>query len=708
MRTVTPSPHRTAAAGRAPARAAVLRRCACGGKSPGGGECAECRAKRLRRSASATGPAAAPSIVHDVLAGAGAPLDAGTRAFMEPRFGHSFADVRVHADARAAASARAVGARAYAVGRDVVFGAGSYAPSTGEGRRLIAHELAHVVQQGSAPAPVVSRALEVGPVDAPEEREADAAAERIVAGADAAVGAGAAPALRREPFGAAYPTREERDRLQETFNPQQSEAAATGEAPKAVEKVEEFKKEMRSRVEERIRENLPDAQKRKASTVEIGFPELKGLADVVEEAVRKFYGNALKVRGEPQAGGRLRENLGRVSDITPQVGDVACNWVADRMDQVGRRLMNDHHVLASSSASKATCDSASCPGGKAPGPDALRDQALFDGLRDEIFCANRADVETLILYQATFERTSDSHAFIQTRIAPEPGDDAETSMRRGRWEAAGTLIHEMLHMLAHPDFRPAVAGLENSGIAIEGFAEYFTRPVYEELRRRAKDDDAFRASIEGTGTPKPWRASLAPDREKYQDRVDAVNGLIANVLGASDANVRAAFFLGKVEFLGLGGWTEEESRKRAPLRYPANSFGAIGLFSPAADGEKNGHGGVRLQYGRVLLGRGGPLQLRIEGGVQYLGTGDLLQGFAGGAVRYQGDHLFVQGGASLAAGGSLSGQGSRVDLAPELRAGVRIGAVNLGPSLIGILPIGGTMNEKTKRLAIGLGLSAEF
>src|SRR5262249_5093546 len=69
------------------------------------------------------------------------------RSFMEPRFGHDFSRVRVHTDAEATASARAVDAQAYTVGRDVVFDNGRYAPQTSAGRHLLAHELAHVVQQ---------------------------------------------------------------------------------------------------------------------------------------------------------------------------------------------------------------------------------------------------------------------------------------------------------------------------------------------------------------------------------------------------------------------------------------------------------------------------------------------------------------------------------------------------------------------------------
>jgi hypothetical protein len=81
----------------------------------------------------------------------GHPLPAAQRAFFEPRFGFDFSDVRVHNDAAAASSARVVGAKAYTVGRNVVFGAGRWAPRSSTGRRLIAHELTHVVQQGTAP-----------------------------------------------------------------------------------------------------------------------------------------------------------------------------------------------------------------------------------------------------------------------------------------------------------------------------------------------------------------------------------------------------------------------------------------------------------------------------------------------------------------------------------------------------------------------------
>ena len=99
-----------------------------------------------------TGVMEAPPIVHDVLNSPGQPLDAPTRAFFEPRFGHDFSQVQVHADERAAESARAVNAQAYTVGHHVVFGTGQCSGYL-SGGRLLAHELTHVVQQSSVAGP---------------------------------------------------------------------------------------------------------------------------------------------------------------------------------------------------------------------------------------------------------------------------------------------------------------------------------------------------------------------------------------------------------------------------------------------------------------------------------------------------------------------------------------------------------------------------
>ena len=93
-----------------------------------------------------------PSLVKDVVgSGGGSPLDRDTRGFMESRLGADFSDVRVHTDAKASESARSVQAHAYTVGSDVVFQSGQYTPESESGKKMLAHELTHVVQQRSGP-----------------------------------------------------------------------------------------------------------------------------------------------------------------------------------------------------------------------------------------------------------------------------------------------------------------------------------------------------------------------------------------------------------------------------------------------------------------------------------------------------------------------------------------------------------------------------
>lgn len=145
-------------------------------------KCAACEAQeeRLRKKptgVSKTALSEAPASVYEALRAPGQPLDQATRAFFEPRFGRDFSAVRIHADDHAKSAANTIQAHAYTLGRDIAFANGQYAPGTPHGRRLLAHELTHVVQQtGPSPAPlpqtsateVIRRADAPDPAPAPE------------------------------------------------------------------------------------------------------------------------------------------------------------------------------------------------------------------------------------------------------------------------------------------------------------------------------------------------------------------------------------------------------------------------------------------------------------------------------------------------------------------------------------------------------------
>jgi len=185
----------------------LQRTCACG-QHTGGSECEECRKKKQALQRKPLSPLSyppynqeigdkgygVPPIVHEALHSHDHPLDEATRADMEPRFGFDFSRVRVHADAQAAESAREVNALAYTVGRDVVFGAGQYAPGTLSGRRLLAHELAHVVQQNEG----LSAKSGSTEGDVSDEAEADHIEQSILSGQEAYVKRTSGIAMRRQ------------------------------------------------------------------------------------------------------------------------------------------------------------------------------------------------------------------------------------------------------------------------------------------------------------------------------------------------------------------------------------------------------------------------------------------------------------------------------------------------------------------------------
>jgi hypothetical protein len=131
----------------------------------------------------------ADTAVRRTLGGGGMPLDASLRSSMEQELGHDFSRVRLHTDGNAAESARAVGARAYTVGQDIVFGDGAFNPSTAAGRELLAHELAHTIQQ-PALAAGAGEAVRIEPPGTSLERAATERGE---------LGTTGRPSLQRQP-----------------------------------------------------------------------------------------------------------------------------------------------------------------------------------------------------------------------------------------------------------------------------------------------------------------------------------------------------------------------------------------------------------------------------------------------------------------------------------------------------------------------------
>jgi hypothetical protein len=189
----------------------VQRKCALCGNEHAPANCETCKRGSVQRRPSggrgvvgsgATGFAGLPSPiagrVNEALGQPGRPLDTGVRGFMEQRFSTSFSQVRIHDNAASHGASRILGAEAFASGQHIHFSAGRYRPGSREGLGLIAHELAHTVQQRSMPG-ASSAGIKLGAADSSLEREADRAAENAVAGLPVdALHAGASGVIQRK------------------------------------------------------------------------------------------------------------------------------------------------------------------------------------------------------------------------------------------------------------------------------------------------------------------------------------------------------------------------------------------------------------------------------------------------------------------------------------------------------------------------------
>jgi hypothetical protein len=160
--------------------------------------------------------------VADVVGSGGRPLDEDLKTDMEGRLGHDFSDVRVHTGEAATGSAKALGAHAYTVGRDVVF-QGDWDPGSEGGKRTLAHELTHVVQQSAGPVDGTETGdgLRVSDPGDRFEQEAERTAEAAMSDPAPVAAEAAAPAVQRQAEGA--PEEEEEELSAQTSVQRQAE-----------------------------------------------------------------------------------------------------------------------------------------------------------------------------------------------------------------------------------------------------------------------------------------------------------------------------------------------------------------------------------------------------------------------------------------------------------------------------------------------------
>ena len=294
---------------------------------------------------------ASPQVQHG-LRSPGQPLDPPTRAWMESRFQHDFSGVRVHTDDQAAQSARAVNARAYTLGQDVVFDANQYAPQTADGRRLVAHELTHVVQQGGKSRADTSPAINA---DSRHEQTAQQAASTVMSGGYVSNIGSAPHAIQRE----SWLERKQRE-LRESYENTKTQLVDAGTTikNKAVELKDETVSTAKAEVaivqqklettKAEVVQTVGELRQKGAQVVTKAEAKLEQAKQVATEVKQKAVAAGKQVASQvkKRAGERFMEGLGTVKGVILEGATIIDTviWlqsVADSLTEKGITLAAD-------------------------------------------------------------------------------------------------------------------------------------------------------------------------------------------------------------------------------------------------------------------------------------------------------------------------------------------------------------------------------
>jgi Domain of unknown function (DUF4157) len=582
-----------------------------------------------------------PSIVGDVLDSTAAPLDPAARTFMEARFGHDFGSVRVHADAVADAAARAVRARAFTVGRDLVFAGGQYDPRSFHGKQLLAHELTHVVQQRAPDTAWPSAGLAEG--------EADRVSRRVLtAGRGDAVPrvAGTAPphlAAATFKVGAAKVNVDYGDVVSVADGSYLTEIEARIESWTAAPVAAAVHADLAALTRQQLRWVLFALDLHSANPV-AGFDGSAGVRRLIDHAPHArtrpltgvaagfwdFEQEALTVSGwfeialtsnlAAPTGPRLSKAQRLIDPGGAAPGSSECPSSRDPRDQLDvaklvaklPKLLEDHLTKVAPPVVVASQPIVSL----LPAADVLQEEAtsLFapyanqgrgrgnlrleqwqfaanlvestspqaapdrdkrmayldsrarrvggDGLFREVKFDSRcgadeaaleailAGMESRPAISALVDRILQQLSYTEHAATPKrvvlntQFDPGRTEECEARWKTVNTMCHELVHVMAHDEFREAAAGRQ---ILIEGFTEVLGDQLYTAVVRRAERDAAFRAPLERglAGAPCAWLPSAETGYGEAGRDAEQLRVVVGN------DRFRAAYFLGRLELVGL-------------------------------------------------------------------------------------------------------------------------------------------------------------
>jgi LysM repeat protein len=535
------------------------------GSAPPGNSAGMQRVALMRRGSAAEPQAEAADVVSRL--GPGRALDADVAARMGSALGASFGAVQLHDDPTSAATTGSLGARALAVGNHIAFAPNEYAPGTPIGDALIAHELAHVVQQGGTGQ--VARS-----VDGEASLEADADAATIsaldVLHGGSAGRRGLGPALqsglrlqrcnRASPPipGTATPTHStaqgpdvlsgthtvttaQQAQIEAILHPGSTVVAGAVSAPPPATGIGvggAFESEMVKVVEAFVHTMAAKHDALVAGGPAVTTTQLGDLSRAAQDAAEGYFAPFIVAASRETAdvyhpgGYNLETSLRDISAtvITPAE---RVWWTDYWMHTQGKAILKKHNVSQ-------------------PRDDAevARVAHLFGGNP-----ANQAAIDSTIHGWPAY--TQGASVYVQRYR-----DVSTTDKQRGvRWDIYTTLIHEMMHKLMHPNFEAAELALGGAAQMNlrEGFADLMRHELWDgpgALDARVAADAALRQTVEGGAYP--YDASVVKYHSDYTDEL-AQARLIRDQVGIE--NCKAAFFMGRTELLGLG----PASSSAAPL-----------------------------------------------------------------------------------------------------------------------------------------------
>jgi LysM repeat protein len=515
------------------------------------------------RGGGGAGRAADPRVVQAQL-GPGRALDGQARARMEAAFECDFSRVRVHTDVGATKLADQLRARAFTVGRDVAFGPEEYRPGTLAGDALLAHELAHVVQQGGG---AVAAAAQEQPARGQAGAEAALEAEADVAAVDALrVLHGDRRAKKPRPrrmlqrlasplrlqrcgdgrpsdqrAGTSLPTKSEQREVRAALNlpiaPERSAADASvgkGTAPGseaanagatewagthhdkeptaaallADQKRAETKARLLQGVQARFNELLPGARETQKDATGVDIKRFEGAANAAKGVVRKKFG--AWISGDASVGGRASTH----DDFQFNAGqNLKSSFDRSAREHAGGFASAEARVHRLARYSTATSPSVAAQLAGTPlfynidrgdRGDPTTEAGFFQAEIVAPFVqAHRAELDLITQFLIAVTEPVTGVVFLPTSV-PGGADAADESPnhaeRVARWDSFTTAVHEFLHLLTHPVFSRVIGPTTN---ATEGFTELFTAEVLDGLPLEdATDDDSLRKQVEGDNQPR--------------------------------------------------------------------------------------------------------------------------------------------------------------------------------------------------------------